>query len=139
MRLLVLIACLQLVVALKIFEKPSRDPSIAPPPGVQKAGPYRQVSRQEIVYRNKVKARRASRVGALHPRQSQVNYPACTIQSNYNAIPGTGFANLGPWYIIRTAPYDVVSDHLGLAEAAWFVAGSKLGDRVHLALPATDK
>lgn len=83
---------------------------------------YKQTSRQAIVAR--IKAREAQRkIGARQAQTSQLVYPTCDpSRSGYAPIEGSGFANLSPYYITRTAPYDVAGSWRNVRSALECIA-----------------
>lgn len=85
------------------------DPSYAPPSLPIPRSPYKQVTRQQIVARQQAKRKYGNIVKRQAAQASATVYPSCADTSAGTTIAQTGFANMSPWYIQRTAPYDVVS------------------------------
>lgn len=85
----------------------------APPSNPIPRSPFKQTSREAILARAREKERRKNakirgKRQAAAAQASATVYPSCAGMANKAAIQQTGFADLSPWYISRTAPYDVV-------------------------------
>lgn len=87
------------------------DKHTAPPSTSSPRSPYKQATRQGILAR-RAEVERRKHMKGRRQNQAQASatvYPSCASVSGKATIPQTGFADLSPYYIPRTAPYDVVS------------------------------